>query len=219
MHHSRFEKKTRLQMDNLHNFTIAIQSRVQPPLHPLLFCVLAYSYQPKQTLLPHPWPKHNPLDFFHHAICAQTKVCFHKKICIALAENYRIRQLLDISLGLQLVGVRGPQKSMLYHYVGAKYFFRLQLHHKAAPDKLPQHVSLYPEIHLRHTDSARVENTLGLEPGVSSCLLTNVFQTQGRKERNRIWDSYLRLSGGGSNLIKRVPMMERLPGRMSTIEH
>jgi len=78
-------------------------------------------------------------------------------MCVALAENYSIHQLLDISLGLQLVGVRGPQKSALYHYVGAKYFFRLQLHHKAAPDKPPQRISLYPEIHLRHTDSAHVE--------------------------------------------------------------
>jgi len=78
-------------------------------------------------------------------------------MCVALAENYSFHQLLGISLGLQVVGVRGLQKSGLYHYVGAKYFFRLQLHHKAAADKLPQHFSLYPQIHLRHTDSSPVE--------------------------------------------------------------
>ena len=78
-------------------------------------------------------------------------------MCIALAENYSFHQLLDFSLGLQLVGVRGLQKSGLCHYVGAKYFFRLQLDHNAAPDKLPRHVSLYPEIYLGHTDTAPVE--------------------------------------------------------------
>jgi len=33
------------------------------------------------------------------------------------------------------------------------------------------------------------------------------------------WGCYPRISGGGSNLIKKVPIMERLPWRMSTIEH
>jgi len=157
MHHSRFEKQTRIQTDNLHNFTIAIQSLPESPRHALLFRVLEYSYQPKQTRLPHSLPKHNPHDFFHHPVCEQTKVCFHSKMCVALAENYSFHQLRGISLGLQVVGVRGLQKSGLYHYVGAKYFFRLQFHHKAAPDKLPEHLPLYPQIHLRHTDSAPVE--------------------------------------------------------------
>jgi len=102
-------------------------------------------------------PKHNNPDFFHHAICPQKKVCFHKKMCITLSKNYSIRQLLNLSLGLRLFDVRGPQKSVLSHSVGAKLFFRLQLRHKSAPDKLSQHVSLYPQIHLGHTDSARVE--------------------------------------------------------------
>ena len=33
------------------------------------------------------------------------------------------------------------------------------------------------------------------------------------------WGCYPQLSGRGSNLIKKVPMIERLPWRMSTIEH
>jgi len=33
------------------------------------------------------------------------------------------------------------------------------------------------------------------------------------------WGCYPRLSGDGSELIKKVPVMERLPWSMSTIEH
>ena len=60
---------------------------------------------------------------------------------IALAINYSIHMLLDLSFGLRLVDVRGPQKSELSHSVSAKHFCRLQLSHKAAPKKLSQHVS------------------------------------------------------------------------------
>jgi len=40
-----------------------------------------------------------------------------------------------------------------------------------------------------------------------------------RSQSGASWGCYPRSSGGESNLIKKVPMMERLPWRMSTIEH